>query len=286
MQLKNLLPAGFLLPSFFDKAEKAKEHPEGHITTINTKQVEIGDVMFFRQDLDDLKRLLVTIGSDAVTIKKLPTTDVIIVKRTASSDNSVIDDIDAAATPTISSISPTITTTSTSSASSASVPDASDFSEKMKMSAEEESPTSPTLPTSLGPNIPSTPLPDTTVSSEDKKTLSDDEEAVKPDLSEKDITGEYDIAPETQPVQLSTRDTKPRTPGVFPWRSILCRCISIGTIFGNKDGRLPEFDEPLPAYSEGIFIFNWGNSVCRCVPMDDAFSDHTIALDVAIESIE
>ncbi|KAK1634989.1 hypothetical protein BDP81DRAFT_491380 [Colletotrichum phormii] len=283
MQLKNLLPAGFLLPSFFDKAEKAKEHPEGHITTTNTKQVELGDVMFFRQDLDDLKRLLATIGSDAITIKKLPKTDVIIVKRTANSDN---NDVDAAATATISSTSPTTTTTSTSSASSASVPDASDVSEEMKMSAEVESPISSTLPTSLGPNIPSTPLPDTTVSSEDKKTLSDEEEAVKPDLGKNNITDEHDIAPETQPVQLSTRDTKSRAPGVFPWRSKLCRCVSIGAIFGNKDDRLPEFDEPLPAYSEGISIFNWGNSVCKCVPMDDAFGDHTIALDVAIESIE
>ncbi|KAL2875425.1 hypothetical protein SGCOL_009334 [Colletotrichum sp. CLE4] len=251
MQLKNLLPAGFLLPSFFDKAEKAKEHPEGHITTTNTKQAELGDVMFFRQDLDDLKRLLATIGSDAVTIKELPKTDVIIVKRTASSDNSVIDDIDAAATPTISSISPTITIASTSPASSASVSDASDFSEEMK----------------------------------DTKTSSDEEVAVKPDLSENDIAGGYDIAPETHTVQLSTRDSKSRTPGVFPWRSKLCRCVSIGAIFGNKDDRLPEFDGPMPAYSEGISIFNWGNSVCKCVPMDDAFGDHTVALDVAIESI-
>ncbi|KAK1674182.1 hypothetical protein BDP55DRAFT_633381 [Colletotrichum godetiae] len=285
MQLKNLLPAGFLLPSFFDKAEKAKEHPEGHITTTNTKQAELGDVMFFRQDLDDLKRLLATIGSDAITIKELPKTDVIIVKRTASSDNSVIDDIDAAATPTISSISPTITIASTSPASSASVSDASDFSEEMSMSAEVESPTSSILPTLIGPNIPSTPLTDTTIFAEDTKTSSDEEVAVKPDLSENDIAGGYDIAPETHPVQLSTRDSKFRTPGVFPWRSKLCRCVSIGAIFGNKDDRLPEFDGLMPAYSEGISIFNWGNSVCKCVPMDDAFGDHTIALDVAIESI-
>ncbi|KAJ0299077.1 hypothetical protein COL5a_007564 [Colletotrichum fioriniae] len=271
MQLKDLLPAGLLLNNLFDKVEKAADHADGRITTTNTKQVELGDVMFFHKDLDDLKHLLATTGSDSVTIKKLPKTDVIIVKRTASSDDSGNDAADAAVTPTISSTSPTPTTiTSTSSASSTTVSDVSDISEEMEMSAKVEVTT-----------------PFTTSSSQNKKTLPEEEEAVDSNLSENDATSNYHHGLEIQPVQLSPRDTKSKTPGVFPWRNRLCRCVSIGAIFGNKDDRLAKSDEPLPPYEEGVSIFNWGNGVCKCVPMDDAFGDHTMAaLGLAIETVE
>ncbi|KXH49319.1 hypothetical protein CSIM01_13766 [Colletotrichum simmondsii] len=269
MQFKDLLPAGMLLNNLFDKVEKAEEHADGRLTTTNIKQVELGDVMFFHKDLDDLKRLLATAGSDSVTMKKLPKTDVIIVKRITSSGDSVNDAVDSAVTPTMLSTSPTATA-STSSASSATVSDASDFSKELKMPVEVEAPNS-----------------SITSSSDDMETLPDEEEAAKPDLSDKDITSDNDIAPETQPAQLWARDTKSKTPGVFPWRNRLCRCVSIGAIFGNKDDRMAKSDEPLPPYEEGVSIFNWGNGVCKCVPMDDAFGDHTMAaLGLAIETVE
>ncbi|KAF4778790.1 hypothetical protein HER10_EVM0010473 [Colletotrichum scovillei] len=216
MQLKDLLPAGLLLSNLFDKVEKAEEHADGRLTTTNIKQVELGDVIFFHKDLNDLKRLLAAAGSDSVTLKKLPKTDVIIVKRTTSSGNTVNDVVDV-----------------------------------------------------------------------DMETLPDREEAAKSDPSGNGATSDYDVDPETQPTQLSPRDAKYKTPGVFPWRNRLCRCVSIGAIFGNKDDRLAKSDEPLPPYEEGVSIFNWGNGVCKCVPMDDAFGDHTIAaLGLAIETIE
>ncbi|KAK7444143.1 hypothetical protein CaCOL14_008444 [Colletotrichum acutatum] len=268
MQLKDLLPAGLLLNNLFDKAEKAEDHTDCRITTPNTKQVELGDVMFFHKDVGDLKRLLATTGSDSVSVKKLPKTDIIIVKRTTSSGNSVNDAVDAAAIPVLPT-SPTATA-STSSASPAAVSDASDFSKELRMPVEVEAPKS-----------------STTSSSDDMETLPDEEEAVMSDLSENDVTCDYDVAPEIQPTQLSARDTKSKTPGVFPWRNRLCRCVSIGAIFGNKDDRMAKSDEPLPPYEEGVSIFNWGNGVCKCVPMDDAFGDHTMAaLGLAIGTVE
>ncbi|KAG7044088.1 hypothetical protein JMJ77_0011905 [Colletotrichum scovillei] len=269
MQLKDLLPAGLLLSNLFDKVEKAEEHADGRLTTTNIKQVELGDVIFFHKDLNDLKRLLAAAGSDSVTLKKLPKTDVIIVKRTTSSGNTVNDVVDGAITPTLSSTL-TTATASASSSSPATVSDASDFSKELKMPVEVEAPNS---------SIKSSPV--------DMETLPDREEAAKSDPSGNGATSDYDVDPETQPTQLSPRDAKYKTPGVFPWRNRLCRCVSIGAIFGNKDDRLAKSDEPLPPYEEGVSIFNWGNGVCKCVPMDDAFGDHTIAaLGLAIETIE
>ncbi|KAK1532966.1 uncharacterized protein CCOS01_04949 [Colletotrichum costaricense] len=269
MQLKDLLPAGMLLNNLFDKVEKAEEHADGRITTTNTKQVELGDVMFFHNDLDDLKRLLATAGSDSVTIKKLPKTNVIIVKRTTSSGDSANDAVDVVATPTMLSTSPTATA-STSCSSPATDSEAYDFSKELRIPVEIEAPKS-----------------FTTSSPEDMETLREEEEAAKSDPSGNGATSDYDVDPETQPTQISPRDTKYKTPGVFPWRNRLCRCVSIGAIFGNKDDRPAKSDEPLPPYEEGVSIFNWGNGVCKCVPMDDAFGDHTMtALGLAIETMD